>query len=140
MAVAAVVAAAARLVVRRVVAVERLVVRVVTVARHARVVQVVAVVAAHVVAAHLHRCSLHIYGAAVAPERNVLSSYVLQGELAVGRDGPSPYPSPVSQTTCPPAQCPEGRAKGAKGRPYTPITGRQTRRCPITSVKRAGLG
>ena len=75
MAVAAVVAAAARLVVRRVVAVERLVVRVVTVARHARVVQVVAVVAAHVVAAHLHRCSLHIYGAAVAPERNVLSSY-----------------------------------------------------------------
>ena len=125
---------AATAAVAAVVAVEHLVVRVVTVARHARVVQVVAVVAAH-----LHCCSPHIYGAAVAPERNVLSSYVLQGELAVGRDGPSPYPSPVSQT-CPPAQCPEGRAKGAKGRPYTPITGRQTRRCPITSVKRAGLG
>ena len=123
MSVAAVVAAAERLVVRRVVAVERLVVRVVTVARHARVVQVVAVVAAHVVAAHLHRCSLHIYGAAVAPERNVLSSYK-HGTTTTRHYYWQLLPGP-------PAQCPEGRAglpfresADAGGTADAPITGR----------------
>ena len=118
MAVAAVVAAAARLVVRRVVAVERLVVRVVTVARHARVVQVVAVVAAH-----LHCCSPHIYGAAVAPERNVLSSYK-HGTTTTRHYYWQLLPGP-------PAQCPEGRAglpfresADAGGTADAPITGR----------------